>query len=203
MSNDLRLELRARNNILWHLVFDGYASVQEFCKTHNLDPSSVGQLLNLSAKPYKITRGDNVVPTKTAARLAEIAAMSMSELFPLALYSGLIPQRMVTEIPSHRMAQLSAAKHIALPPAQEDKLFLEDVRKVINSTLETLTPKQQQVVRGRFGIGCDEQTQAQIAEQMNISIARVGQIEQTVLRRLRHPTRAKRLLPLLLHSETR
>ncbi len=59
------------------------------------------------------------------------------------------------------------------------------VRKVVSS----LRPRQQQIIKLRYGIGCAEHTLQQVAEVVGLTRARVGQIqliaEETLAMRLR------------------
>lgn len=70
------------------------------------------------------------------------------------------------------------------------KEILEEIRK----NLFALTPKEEKVLRMRFGIGEEpSKTLKAIGEGLNITGERVRQIEAKALRRLRHPVRAKNL----------
>lgn len=195
MLDDLRLELRARNNVLWHAIFDVYASVSEFSRVHGINQSLVGNLLNLTSSPYK--RGGT--PTYTAQRLCTVTGIAFEELFPAALYTGVIPSKSVAEVPSHRVVGLAAARRVALPPAQEEAVFQGDRASLINAALSSLRPKQAMVIRERFGLGADgsEHTLREVGDMLGVGVERVRQIEAQALRRLRHQGSYEVLKPLL------
>ncbi|GAB4485033.1 MAG: sigma-70 family RNA polymerase sigma factor [Thermodesulfovibrionales bacterium] len=60
--------------------------------------------------------------------------------------------------------------------------------------LQTLTPKEEKVIRMRFGIGVDrDHTLEEVGRQLSITRERVRQIEAKALRKLKHPSRLKAL----------
>jgi len=72
------------------------------------------------------------------------------------------------------------------------------VRDGIVQAFRILTPTEEQVVRMRFGIGCErEHTHQEIAQQVNLSRERVRQLEEQALRRFRDADEARHLWSLL------
>ena len=64
--------------------------------------------------------------------------------------------------------------------------------------LHTLTPREAEVLRLRFGIGDGtEHTLEEVGKAFNVTRERIRQIESKALRKLRHPTRARLLKPYL------
>jgi RNA polymerase primary sigma factor len=79
-----------------------------------------------------------------------------------------------------------------------DTMHENNMREETEGVLKTLGSKEEEIIRMRFGIGCDhEHTLGEIAEQFNLSRERVRQIEAQALRRLRTPESAQRLRPLM------
>jgi RNA polymerase primary sigma factor len=67
-----------------------------------------------------------------------------------------------------------------------------------NSVLSTLTPREELVLRMRFGVGDgSEHTLEEVGKSFNVTRERIRQIESKALRKLRHPSRADRLRPFL------
>jgi RNA polymerase primary sigma factor len=84
----------------------------------------------------------------------------------------------------------------------EDKAAVSPLEAVIGKNLEgqteevlkSLTPREEKVLRLRFGIGdgCDH-TLEEVGQQFDVTRERIRQIEAKALRKLRHPTRSKKL----------
>ena len=61
--------------------------------------------------------------------------------------------------------------------------------------LKTLTPREEKVLRLRFGlIDGKPHTLEEVGKEFNVTRERIRQIEAKAIRRLRHPTRQKRLI---------
>lgn len=66
----------------------------------------------------------------------------------------------------------------------------------IEAALDTLDEREQQVIRLYFGIGGNrEMTLEEIGSQFRLTRERVRQIKEKALRKLRHPTRGRKLMP--------
>ncbi|HEY4485581.1 MAG TPA: RNA polymerase sigma factor RpoD [Nitrospiria bacterium] len=69
-----------------------------------------------------------------------------------------------------------------------------DLQRQINSVLHTLTPREERVLRKRFGIGeTTDHTLEEVGQDFEVTRERIRQIEAKALRKLRHPSRSKRL----------
>lgn len=69
-----------------------------------------------------------------------------------------------------------------------------DLVDIISETLATLTPREEQVLRMRFGIGeSTDYTLEEVGERFNVTRERIRQIEAKALKKLMHPTRSKKL----------
>jgi RNA polymerase primary sigma factor len=80
----------------------------------------------------------------------------------------------------------------AVQPADavNSKMLKDTMRQV----LATLTPREEQVLRLRYGIGTDEDhTLEEVGQDLEVTRERIRQIEAKALQRLRHPSRAKAL----------
>ena len=84
----------------------------------------------------------------------------------------------------------------------EDKNMISPTDAVINMNLAdqtrrvlaTLTPREEKVLRMRFGIGeSSDHTLEEVGQDFSVTRERIRQIEAKALRKLRHPSRSKRL----------
>ena len=73
-----------------------------------------------------------------------------------------------------------------------DMAIQEDMKKNIDKVLSSLTPKEQNIIRKRFGIG-DElpHTLEDVGLEFDVTRERIRQIEVKAIRKLRHPSRSK------------
>ena len=83
-------------------------------------------------------------------------------------------------------------------PNQDKKLLHESLRIEINRALETLTPREADVVKLYFGLGEHQpMTLEEIGETFDLTRERVRQIKEKAIRRLKHTSRSKILMTYL------
>ena len=89
------------------------------------------------------------------------------------------------------LSDLIEDKNATVP---QDSVIFHDLIEHLDRTLSTLTPKEEKVIRMRFGIGekCDH-TLEEVGQVFEVTRERIRQIEAKALRKLRHPTRSRRL----------
>ncbi len=69
-----------------------------------------------------------------------------------------------------------------------------DLQRHIGKSLESLTQREEKVLRKRFGIGeATDHTLEEVGQDFEVTRERIRQIEAKALRKLRHPTRSKKL----------
>ena len=83
-------------------------------------------------------------------------------------------------------------------PSPEDGLIASDIATAVRNALLTLTPREERVIRKRFGIGLKtDHTLDEIGIEMRVTGTRIQGIEAKALRKLQHPRLAKNLVGLL------
>jgi RNA polymerase sigma factor (sigma-70 family) len=168
--NERRLEPQPRNNVLWHAILDCSDSVVAFCRCHDLPRSTVESYLYLKRDPY-LSTGE---PAPAALAVSIAAGIPLDELFPRALYS----------VEAIHLA-LSAVQDRTWPPAQQQGQFDRERRNMILNLLQTLSPREERVIKMRYGIGYDrEHSLREVGELFGVSLERIRQIEMRALRHL-------------------
>jgi len=89
-------------------------------------------------------------------------------------------------------------KNAILP---SEAAFQSNLRETTTRILSTLTPREERVLRMRFGIGVNtDHTLEEVGQQFNVTRERIRQIEAKALRKLKHPTRSKKMISFLSSS---
>lgn len=78
-----------------------------------------------------------------------------------------------------------------------DDLISQEIREQTAHVLKTITPREERIIKMRFGlVDGSEQTLEEIGQRYRLTRERIRQIEAKALRKLRHPSRSRRLLAL-------
>ena len=83
-------------------------------------------------------------------------------------------------------------------PTPEDNAILSELKTAVTASLATLTPREERVLRKRFGIGLPtDYTLNEIGKEFSVIGERIRQIEAKALRKLKHPSRHRHLVNFL------
>ena len=86
-------------------------------------------------------------------------------------------------------------KNVILPI---DAAIQANLRETTTRVLATLTPREERVLRMRFGIGMNtDHTLEEVGQQFSVTRERIRQIEAKALRKLKHPSRSRKLRSFL------
>jgi len=78
-------------------------------------------------------------------------------------------------------------------PNADKGLVNESLNKEIERALQTLAPREREIVKSFFGIGCQEMTLEEIGERFGLTRERVRQIKEKAIRKLKNNSRSKLL----------
>ncbi len=165
-----------------HKVFGG----SKFCRDHSYLSGMHAKWLAEYDRPELDTWTEN------AEKLAAFYEVEPAQLFPEALRAI----RKTTVVSELNIPQLMQLAGIASgEPTTDTKLLVEGpereaVRAAVAQALATLSPREERIMRSRYGIddGAD-QTHQEIAEVAGVSSKRIAQIENKALRKLRSDRR--------------
>lgn len=186
MSGEYRLRITVRNNLILRAIDAlGFSTVAAFCRQYGLKDTAVSLLVSMRKPPINQS-GEFCAEAK---ELMEALGAAPSDLWTdkqltmrLDRNSG---ERVVDEGAIEYLLESNVSAMTL--PSPEDDLAERQGGRLVEAMLSTLTPKEASVIRLRNGLGCDEHTREEIAEQFDVTRARIGQIEAKALRKLRHP----------------
>ena len=173
----------------------GYSSIGQFARLNDLHLAQTNELLNGTRSPVRKNGEWRTIAMVVADCLGE----HPDDLWPNAARDAAIERDW--------RAVAIAEEFTAGPatPELDDVVEMSELRAAIKSVLNTLPVKHQEVLELRFGLSpCGEMLyNKEIATRFGISTARVQQIEEQALQRLRHPKRAKALNPFVQFTTPR
>lgn len=153
--------------------------------------ASVWSLLRLKSSP--ICRDGSF--RRPAILISDSLGIPPEVLFPLDLYSGIFEERtVVKDADAETILSLQEVQRTLLLDSESNMLQ----KDAIQTALSTMTSRDRSIIEKRFGLNGDApMTCTEIGDEVGLSRARIAQIEQRALRRLRHRSRVKHLQKLL------
>lgn len=203
-DDDLLALTKFKNLKLWNLK--GSKSWQQIGEESGAGYVSTLELLALKRSPLNHSTG---TWSKPARLLAAYFSMEPSDLFPVELYKAMLPLQgryVERALSTATMLSLAEARQQRLLPERtvgnsmqdvEDLVDNDALAKRVEKALATLTPREEIVIKARFGFEDEEQTLEEVGQVHGVSGNRIRQIGDTALRKLRHPSRSRTLRPFL------
>ena len=185
---DYRVKITIRNErLLTAIEGMGFESVAKFCAEHILDYVQTSEIIRGKLKPIN----ENGKLNNKVENLLDILELDIKDAFTPRQLQGFKNTSYEIKIKEKELKQLvNPVKN------QELKYIETEVQEKISEVLTIrLTPREEKVVRMRFGIGMEtDHTLDEISQELNVSNARVGQILAKAIRKLKHPSVACRLI---------
>lgn len=175
--NDYRIKLQVKNNRLLERREKLNLSQPDFARFADVSLHVLRQLEAMRTSPLT-TRGE----WKPCAKgIADFLGVELAELWPEHMQRAIEPIEVKTNVTP-----------IALPP---DPVEVKQLGAAIGTALSSLTPREEQIVRMRYGLGDFEREHSleEIAERFEVSRERARQVCERAMGKLRHRSRSTRL----------
>ena len=185
--NDYRVKITIRNErLLAAMEGMGYKSVAEFSRNQGLNGVKVNEII--SGKKTPLDREGN--PKELTKEILEILNLTIEKAFTEKQLKGFKKHTFEVKIEEEKLLQIiSPAKN------QEIKVIEQEVKSKLSEILSTLTPREEKILRMRFGIGMNtDHTLEEVGRKFFVTRDRIRQIEARALRKLKHPSRSKQLM---------
>ena len=185
--NDYRVKITIRNErLLAAMEGMGYKSVAEFSRNQGLNSVKVNEIF--SGKIPPLDREGN--PKELTKEILEILNLTIEKAFTEKQLKGFKKHTFEVKIEEEKLLQIiSPAKN------QEIKVIEQEVKSKLSEILSTLTPREERIVRMRFGVGMNTvHTLEEVGLQFSVTRERIREIEGKALRKLKHPTVARKLM---------
>ncbi len=188
---DIRVEVRVKNNLLLSAMDQrGITTVAELCRQMGIPSSQshVGDLVNMKL-PARKANGDWY---PLVIKLSDFFQCMPEDLFSdPQQYNKLEKNRAYAELGFGEMQRVIGQESPATPEKQLEAVQLQ---AAIAQALQKLKPREERVLRLRFGIDCKEMTLEEVSKIFSLSKERIRGIESSALRKLRRPVYARPLL---------
>lgn len=187
MTNEYRIEIKVRNNILLDKVEKaGYKSIPVFCKTHGIMYSTLNDVINMTQSAMDSRGNWRTCVLKTADALQ----CSPENLFTEAQLNAQLKTNKKTMRVNE--AEMRFMLEHDEPKFLEDSYADDQRDQMVQKMLLTLTPREQKVIKMRMGLDeyDHDHTLEECAVHFDVNRERIRQIEAQALRKLRHPSRS-------------
>ena len=133
----------------------------------------------------------------TVKEIAKEMIMTTDEIENLMKISQQ-PRSLSTPVGDDKEATLEQFVADTNQPSLYDKVSRELLKDALNSVLETLSPREKKVLVMRFGLEDGKsKTLEEVGKEFRVTRERIRQIEAKAIRKLKHPTRARKLKDFL------
>ena len=188
--SDYRINVKVRNARLLRAIEDaGYTTGGKFADIVGISYQGwLFRYVNLAISPYD--KAGNLRPS--AEKLCVFLNKGPDELWSEEQLEPIITNKSERDVSAYQLSQLMYDRESNI---SNPELLIEQKENIgeLDEILETLNPREQEILRLHHGIDCEPHTLSAIGRKFNLSIERIRQIECRALRRLRHPDRSNKL----------
>lgn len=194
---DVKVKVKFYNeNFLLAIQCAGYRSVTNFAVENGMYPSVICRYASFSSYPKK---------KEMVQRLEKLLNVPEEYMFPPE-YKMAVDKKIGKAVEVVKEVSLDAIECAeTLPQIPFIEAIETDMSAEIDEMLGTLEPRERAVLEKRFGFDGEPKTLEQVASEVShidnphkhLNRERVRQVESKALRKLRHPTRCRRVVGLM------
>ena len=195
----IRAEIRFKNSVfISALERNGYKSIADFARQ-----SGISYHLLIDYANLKLIFKDEERKQKMI-RLLDSDEWTLFEQYREVVEKENGIKKIVTDIPIDKIVSLENRSLLMLesPDGVDESMIKESLEMDVSAALGTLKDREKVMLEMYFGIGDSHQMDYnEIAEEFGLSRARVMQICNKAIRRLRHRSRSEKLKPYVGHNK--
>jgi RNA polymerase sigma factor (sigma-70 family) len=183
-EKEYRVKIGVRNNLILRKIEGlGCKSVSEFCRVYNLSATLVNSIIAMTLSPLT----SSGFPRRIVQELLDIFNCGLDDLFTEnQINTKLEHSTRQVEVSETEAAYYLQSQSYNIVENMLEHESQEIIDKQIFGHLGSLSPREQLVIKARFGLdGNPEQTLAEIAKEQRLSMERIRGIEARALRKLR------------------
>ena len=195
----IRAEIRFKNStFISELKRNGYKSIADFARQ-----SGIGYHILIDYANLKLIFKDEERKQKMI-KLLNSDEWTLFEQYKEVVEKENGIKKIVTDIPIDKIISLENRSLLMLesPDSVDESMIKESLEEQVAASLDTLKDREREVVKMYFGIGSDDSMDLdEIAEKFGLSRERTRQIKEKAVRRLRHRSRSRQLVPYVGHNK--
>jgi len=179
---DIRVEMKFKNNLILAMMEEaGFKTVAELSRAVKVGQNSLGKLINMRILPTKRDGSWAIAVT----RLADFFKRSPEDLFSEFQQEHALEKNCTYAELYFSEVQALLAEDQAQLLDPVTAMEVHEQHGILEGMLSTLTPREQKVLRARFGFDGPEMTLEEIAKATDVTRERIRQVEAGALRKLR------------------
>jgi RNA polymerase primary sigma factor len=191
LMDEYNVKVTVRNNLILKAIKDfGYTNLNNFAKATGVSITGLYSLVNLMEPPVGV-KGEFI---KSAKDLMEVLGACPSELWTDEQLTLRLDSNRTERVMSKEALQItlqSSARSLIGLDYPEQEMVEEELKTIVNDRLDSLTPREANILRLRFGFdGGEGRTLEEVGKVFKVTREQIRHIEARALRKLRHPTRS-------------